>query len=375
MDKSNKYFYLEKVFPNSIEILSSSYKGINEIKNDCLFILDTNVLLFPYKTSTQSLKDLEVIYSRLINNNRLLIPARVIREFGNNRGKNLAEIYKRLKQKENSMDKIETKIDFYPILEKEKEYVQLQKVEKDLKELVGKSREAIRNLQFKVSNYNWNDPVSELYKKLFTGSIIKEVQKTQDDLIDDLNFRIEHKIAPGYNDSSKSDKGIGDLIIWQTILEIGKDLKKNIIFVTDDSKNDWFYIEEKKTIYPKFELFDEFRRYTQNTIHIVDITTFLELQNASEETIKEVIQNKILLTDYSNQTWNDLSHLEVHTGMTVNYASKHDNHKFHNHNSGFVLAVEPNETYENIIVLQKPNMIEKEKVAGKNFKWRVMVTD
>lgn len=375
MDKIEKYFYLEKILPNSVEILSSFYKSIEDIKGNCVFILDTNVLLFPYKTSTQSLKELRSIYDKLIKSNRLFIPARAIREFGNNRGKNLAEIYKRLKQKENSLDKIESKSDFYPILEKEEGYIQLQKNEEELKKIIKKSREAIKSLQEKVSNYTWNDPISELYKELFSSTIIKEVQKSKEDLIDDLTFRIEHKIAPGYNDSSKSDKGIGDLIIWQTILEIGKDLKKDVIFVTDDSKNDWFYIEEKKTIYPKFELFDEFRRYSQNTIHIVDITTFLEIQNASEQTIKEVQQNKRNdFINYTKESWSQISHLDVEIGMIVNYASRHQN-EIHNHNTGHVLSIEPSEKYENIIVLKKEGQQENSRVAGKNFIWRVMQTD
>jgi PIN like domain len=312
---------------------------------------------------------LERIYKGLIENSRLLLPARVIREFGNNRGKNLAEIYKRLKQKENSLDKVETKNDFFPILENEEEYIILKKNEADIKEIIKKSREAIKTLQSKVSNYNWNDPVSQMYKDVFSEEIIIEAKKSKEALIEDLNFRIEHKIAPGYNDSGKSDKGIGDLIIWQTILEIGKDLNKDVIFVTDDSKNDWFYIEEKKTIYPKFELFDEFRRISNNTIHIIDITTFLEIQEANEDMIKEVQENKILdFINYSEKSWYEISHLDLRIGMVVSFATTSQNEVL-KHNIGEVLAIEQNDLYDNIIVLKRAN--EQIQIAGKNFIWRV----
>ena len=79
MDKNDKYFYLEKIFPDSSEIISSEFKSINEIKDKCLFVLDTNILLLPYKTSKSSLKVFEKIYNTLKENESLNIPERVIR--------------------------------------------------------------------------------------------------------------------------------------------------------------------------------------------------------------------------------------------------------------------------------------------------------
>ena len=49
-----------------------------------------------------------------------------------------------------------------------------------------------------------------------------------------------HHIPPGYKDAGKEDSGIGDLLIWHTILELGKVHKKSVIFVSGDEKPDWF---------------------------------------------------------------------------------------------------------------------------------------
>ncbi|MFN9115689.1 MAG: PIN-like domain-containing protein, partial [Bacteroidota bacterium] len=92
-----------------------------------------------------------------------------------------------------------------------------------------------------------------------------------------------------YKDSKKPDDGIGDLIIWQTILEISKANNKDILFVTNDQKNDWFYKQDKIGLYPKYELFDEFRRFTEGkSVAIVNFVKFLELSEANEDTINEV---------------------------------------------------------------------------------------
>lgn len=367
MDKNDKFFYLEKIFPKPIEILVSNYKTINEIKDSCLFIFDTNILLLPYKTSPKSLEELKRIYLTLLSQNRLYIPARVLREFGNNRGKNLAEIYKRLKQKENSLDKFDLKIDFFPLLENEQDYKDVENVEKEIKNLIRKNRVSLKNLQNRVSNYNWNDPVSLMYKDLFKEEIIIDVKKERELIIEDLNFRIEHKIAPGYNDSSKSDKGIGDLIIWQTILEIGKEHDKDIIFVTDDSKNDWFYIEEKQTIYPKFELFDEFRRYSQNTIHILDITNFLEIQDASKETIRDIENTKESETYDESANWNIIPYTELEVGMFVNYTPTIEFKKRKSDN-GVILEIISSDDFFGKIIKLKTNR-GTVRVSGKGFTW------
>ena len=66
--------------------------------------------------------------------------------------------------------------------------------------------------------------------------MIINVKEDKNKLEENLNYRIEHQIAPGFKDSKKPDKGIGDLIIWQTILELSKDKKKDIVFVTNEKK-------------------------------------------------------------------------------------------------------------------------------------------
>ena len=73
------------------------------------------------------------------------------------------------------------------------------------------------------------------------------------------------------------------------MLEIAKDKGKDLIFVTNDQKNDWFYKQDKIGLYPKYELFDEFRRFTNGkSIAIVNFVKFLELSKAKEDTIAEV---------------------------------------------------------------------------------------
>jgi len=368
MDKNDKYFYLEKLFPDTSEIISGEFKSIEQIKDVCIFVLDTNILLLPYKTSKNSLKAFENIYKKLKAKDKLRIPERVIREFGKNRGKNLAEVYKYLSQKENGLNRLQLDLEIPPILADEKEYKKLISLKKAYNINTKEIKENIQSLQKKVYDYNWNDPVSELYKKIITPNIVIPVSKKKDEIISDLEFRITHSIAPGFKDSKKSDKGIGDLIIWQTIKEIGKKENIDIIYVTDDSKNDWFYVEEKKTVYPRYELLYEFKKETNRTIHILDVTDFLILFDTDKETIDEVNEQKLEKSISSNGNWVRIPASEIKIGMEVCYQSKSVK-EFNNTSGGIVSKVKPNERLEYIITLKSTRNNGPENIGSKNFNW------
>jgi DNA-binding NarL/FixJ family response regulator len=117
-----------------------------------------------------------------------------------------------------------------------------------------------------------------------------EKQKIQEDL---LRRKIHH-LPPGYKDSSKDDEGIGDLLIWYTILEIGKSRKKSVIFVSGEEKSDWWYKSEGQTLYPRYELTDEFRRFSEEqSFHIISFSNLLDLYDVSEDVISEVREKEL----------------------------------------------------------------------------------
>src|SRR5262249_48178151 len=66
----------------------------------------------------------------------------------------------------------------------------------------------------------------------------------------ELEYRIVHKIPPGYKDASKDDRGVGDLLIWMTILEIGAERQKPLLFVTGEEKADWQHRSDNRGVLP-----------------------------------------------------------------------------------------------------------------------------
>ena len=229
-------FYLNKIFPEPEKVFSFKYKEINDIKDTCIYILDTNVLLIPYFTSKDSLDDFKRIFSKLKNENRLIIPARVAMEFAANRGTKLARIFATIHEVKDQLNKSDFKFENFPILEGQTNYENIITIQNKINKLKPEFRKNLDSLGDYVQKWNWNDPVSQLYREIFTNDLIVKLKKSESDIEEDLNFRIQHEIPPGYKDSKKIDQGIGDLIIWHTILQIGKELNNDVIFVTNEKK-------------------------------------------------------------------------------------------------------------------------------------------
>lgn len=90
--------------------------------------------------------------------------------------------------------------------------------------------------------------------------------------------RYAKKIPPGYKDSKKEsgefDK-YGDLIIWKDMIDKAKLEDRPIIFISDDAKEDWWWIHKGRKLGPRPELIEEFRGGSGNSFHIYEFGQFL----------------------------------------------------------------------------------------------------
>lgn len=286
MDKELVFLH-HSTYPNASDIFNVDIKSLEKTIEDCIFIIDTNVLLLPYTTSSSGFEEINKAFSKLIKKKQLIIPAQVAREFAKNRPEKIKTLFQQLNVTKSKIQKPST--GQYPLLETLTEYKEAVNFEKEIQKIQAKYAKKIDEILGQIKNWRWNDPISSVYKELFSPNIIKELSLSEDDIIKELERRNKYSIPPGFNDKSKDDFGVGDLIIWLTILEIAKEKKKDVIFVSGDEKNDWFYRSENQSLYPRFELITEFKNSTkQNTFHIVKLSQLLNILGAKEEAIKEV---------------------------------------------------------------------------------------
>ncbi|MBZ9726360.1 hypothetical protein LB554_20670 [Mesorhizobium sp. CO1-1-11] len=90
--------------------------------------------------------------------------------------------------------------------------------------------------------------------------------------------RYAKKVPPGYKDAKKDagefDK-YGDLIIWKDMIGKAKAEKRPIIFISDDAKEDWWWIHKGRKLGPRPELIEEFQAGSDQDFHIYEFGQFL----------------------------------------------------------------------------------------------------
>lgn len=90
--------------------------------------------------------------------------------------------------------------------------------------------------------------------------------------------RYSKKIPPGYKDSKKDasefDK-YGDLIIWKDMIAKAKTEKRPMIFISDDAKEDWWWIHRGRKLGARPELIEEFQAGSDQDFHIYEFGQFL----------------------------------------------------------------------------------------------------
>lgn len=280
----NKAFSLEDTFPVSDDLFDNNFSSIDESYENAIFVLDANVLLLPFNLGKKTLEEIEKVYKKLLSDSKLFIPERVAREYSKNRSTKLSEIHTNILRLKVGKNYPDIK---YPIIENLPEKKSLDKSLKDLRGKENDFTEKVTELAQTVKKWGWKDPVSSLYGSLFTKKILINTTKSREDILAELNRRKKHKIPPGYKDATKDDYGIGDLIIWLSILELGERKKKDVIFVSEDLKPDWWHQSSGSEFLPRFELIEEFKRITSGqTLHIINFSTLLKLAKASAKAIE-----------------------------------------------------------------------------------------
>jgi hypothetical protein len=138
-----------------------------------------------------------------------------------------------------------------------------------------------------------------------------------DALHDVARDRYEKKIPPGFADLKEkgAPDGYGDYVGWTQLIDIAKQQNRGVIFVTDDLKEDWWFIERERMVGPRAELIKEFKELSGQTFWMYSSENFLRSAKKflnvkiADAAIEEVT---IRLRTAESETFNRLvRHLKV----------------------------------------------------------------
>src|SRR5271166_2401615 len=256
-ENSEPEFVLERSFPDTSTLLQP-YGTVTVSDESVLVAFDTNVLLLPYKLGQKNLKELREAYDSLAKSGRLFIPARVLREFVRQRDQHLAELVKTLNDRASKPNPFTN--DIPHLLEQNPAYANIKTAADKIREATEDYNRACRDISNIVKSWRGNDPVTELYRQIFTDKVIVDHAVSSSQLLQEWEVRRRDKIPPGYKDAAKDDTGIGDYLIWKILLKLGETHKKNLIFVSGEQKSDWFVRAGSQPIYTRPEIINEYKR-------------------------------------------------------------------------------------------------------------------
>lgn len=255
-----------------------------------VFIFDTSAIGALYGLIPSSQEVMMGILNKFAD--RTWIPAQVLYEYMKNREKMIMnpceEHYQNPKAVINSslIDSFDTYLrdfeneDFHPnmsteALDKLKAFRdELNNILKEVKKIIKK--EHSKQID-RITKIKEDDKILDAINNLPHGNpfMVSDVLE----IIKEGELRYRNTIPPGYMDSGdkKGTQIYGDLIIWKEVLLYAKDNKKDIIFVCDDVKEDWYIADEKKKLFtPRHELLKEFHDVTGKECWIYPLRFFIE---------------------------------------------------------------------------------------------------
>lgn len=95
------------------------------------------------------------------------------------------------------------------------------------------------------------------------------------------NIRAAANVPPGYKDSRKGDRSIGDYLVWHQTMEEAKAKRRRempVLMICNEQKPDWVRRDGAHSG-PRHELVKEMRDTANQDFHLVDVHDFLTLAN------------------------------------------------------------------------------------------------
>ena len=290
-----------------------SKETFDALWENALIVLDANILLDFYRLSKSTCDDLFEVLKTL--EDRIWIPYQAAYEYH----KNIVTVVKsQIKQNDEALIALNNFRKFfdnkrsYPFLT-ESLNKRTTKLTEELETFLQEQKEDLLKIIFEKSV---KDDICDFFEgkvgEGFSDEQLKSYYKEAED-------RYKSNIPPGFKDSEKNGNNkYGDFIIWYEIMSKASKDNKDILFITDDVKCDWYVEINGKRIGPHPSLLNEFKQKTNHEIYMYSLDGFLNYAKERKikvkgKTIEEVKERKskivwddATLDSIRNISYNDL---------------------------------------------------------------------
>ena len=276
---------MKELFPGYYRKTETDIKRIWE---HGIIMFDTNVLLnlYRYSDSTQN-TILELIkkFSK-----QIYLPHQAALEYNRNRYEVIAEqekAYNEFLEKISQIQKDLQSTSKPPFL--------TSKVDKELNVVFEKVGDEVKESIQKYCDYLKIDPIYNSISELFSNRITSAFSEDElKEIFKEGEERFKNKVPPGFEDekNKEGNRKYGDLILWKQIIQKAKELKKDVILITDERKIDWWWkIKDGRNMGARQELVEEMKLHANADFHMYSSERFLSY---GQSFLKEKINQQAL---------------------------------------------------------------------------------
>ncbi|GIO07996.1 hypothetical protein J31TS6_40240 [Brevibacillus reuszeri] len=275
---------------------------LKEAWKDCLIVLDANVLLNLYRYTDSTRETLLKVIK--IHADKIWIPHQVAFEFHFNRISVIDQQFQAYAQVSEIIAAIPNKLASELGQYSKHPTINIKEIITAISEITDKISNKMINQSEGHPNFLKNDSLGETLSNILSEKVGEPFdQEKLEEIYKEGAVRYERKIPPGFKDNTKKEikffrdqvieSKFGDLIVWKQLIQKAKEVKKPIILVTDDTKEDWWQKLRGMTFGPRPELVDEIMVATGNKFYMYQTDKFMQaaekqLDEGSSQAIEEV---------------------------------------------------------------------------------------
>lgn len=276
---------MKNTFPGYCKKTESEIKKIWE---NGIIIFDTNVLLNLYRYSDATRNTILDLISKF--SEQIYLQHQAGLEYNKNRYEVIAEQDKAYRE---FLDKI-TQIQ-KDLQSNNKPPFLSTKIDKNLNSVFEDVSAEVQESIQKYCDYLKDDPIYNRISELFDNRITEPFTKERmEEIYKEGEERYKLKIPPGFEDekTKEGNRKFGDLILWKQVIEKAKELKKDVILITDERKIDWWWkIKDGRNMGPRQELVEEIKNQANVDFHMYSSERFLSY---GQSFLKEQINQQAL---------------------------------------------------------------------------------
>jgi hypothetical protein len=272
-----------------------SEEEFSELWDNCLFVLDANVLLNLYRYTPDTRNELLQILESI--KDRLWVPYQAAFEYQKNRLKVISTQREAYDQIDKAIGKIQNQLENELRTYLKHPYLNVLQVLNEVDSFFSTIQQELHRQKEEHPDLLEDDSLRETITSLLEGKVGSSYSPEElEKIFEEGRQRYAQEIPPGYRDTHDKDdeSQFGDLVLWHQTIDKATDVKKPIILVTDDRKEDWWWTFKGRMIGPRPELVSEILTKAGVSFYMYQSDQFMEYarehlkQQVDQQAIDEV---------------------------------------------------------------------------------------